>query len=88
MEAWTAGKCIATLHRVIFPKSLLAQPISRPRKSIAYFGTPDADTILRPVRAGGLVEEKEGTRAPSVKEFFDERLRLGYPEPKPISATA
>ncbi|EIM87583.1 Clavaminate synthase-like protein [Stereum hirsutum FP-91666 SS1] len=86
MEAWTAGKCIATLHRVVFPKSLVAQPITRPRKSIAYFGTPDPATILRPVRAGGLVEEKEG--APSVKEFFDERMRLGYPEPKPVSAAA
>lgn len=87
MEAWTAGKCIATLHRVVFPKSLVAQPITQPRKSIAYFGTPDPATILRPVRAGGLVEEKEG--APSVKEFFDERMRLGYPEqPKPVSAAA
>lgn len=79
MEAWTSGKCVATLHRVIFPKSLItANEPARPRKSIAYFGTPDGPTILRPVRAGGIIEDNG--KAISVKEFFDERLRLGFPD--------
>lgn len=36
------------------------------------------------MRARGIVEGTGGgVQAMSVKEFFDERLRLGYPEPEP-----
>lgn len=69
MEAWTSGQCVATLHRVVFPPS----PSTRSRRSIAFFGTPDPDVILKPVSKGGVVEESGS--APTVKAFFMERLK-------------
>lgn len=69
MEAWTSGQCVATLHRVVFPPS----PSPKPRRSIAFFGTPDPNIILKPVSKGGIVEET--TEAPTVKAFFMERLK-------------
>lgn len=69
MEAWTAGQCVATLHRVIFPTS----PSPKPRRSIAYFGTPDPGVLLKPVRKGGIVDSSKP--APRVKEFFEERMQ-------------
>lgn len=70
MEAWTGGRCVATLHRVVFPPA----GRDRPRRSIAYFGTPDSHVILKPV---GITDDVE--RAPTVNEFFEERLRLATP---------
>jgi len=68
MEAWTSGLCVATLHRVIFPPT----PLPKPRRSIAYFGTPDPEVTLKPVQKGRVVDTKH---APKVKDFFEERLK-------------
>jgi isopenicillin N synthase-like dioxygenase len=68
MEAWTSGLCVATLHRVVFPPS----PSPKPRRSIAYFGTPDPEVLLMPVRNVEAVEAKPALK---VKEFFNERLK-------------
>lgn len=69
MEGWTSGSCVATLHRVVFPPS----PLPKARRSIAYFGTPDPNVLLRPVAKGGVINDQKP--APSVKEFFEERLK-------------
>ena len=68
MEAWTSGLCVATLHRVVFPPN----PASKARRSIAYFGTPDPEVVLTPVRKGQIVNINT---APNVKNFFEERLQ-------------
>lgn len=68
MEAWTAGQCVATLHRVVFPPS----PAPKARRSVAYFGTPDPGVLLQPVHKGGIVDNSKP--AQRVKEFFEERL--------------
>jgi isopenicillin N synthase-like dioxygenase len=68
MEVWTEGLCKATLHRVIFPES--SSP--KARRSIAYFGTPDPTVLLNPVRKGEVLNN---VPAPTVSEFFTERLK-------------
>lgn len=82
MEAWTSGNCVATLHRVVFPGS----PLAKARRSIAYFGTPDPEVLLRPVLKGGIVDESKP--APKVKEFFAERKDLANETVQEVQATA
>jgi len=77
MEAWTSGHCVATLHRVIFP----ADAPHKPRRSIAYFGTPDPHVVLRPVKKGEGEIKDANTEAPRVKEFFEERMRRSIVPP-------
>ncbi|EIN07875.1 Clavaminate synthase-like protein [Punctularia strigosozonata HHB-11173 SS5] len=72
MEAWTGGTCVATLHRVVFPP---APTQKKPRRSIAYFGTPDPEVSLTPVQRRSAEGEAAAT-APTVKQFFEERLKL------------
>ena len=67
MEAWTSGLCVATLHRVVFPPTLSPKA----RRSIAYFGTPDPEVLLTPVRKDEAYHIKP---AQTVKDFFEERL--------------
>lgn len=45
MEYWSAGIYQATLHRVIFPAS--SQETMAARQSIAFFATPDPETVSR-----------------------------------------
>lgn len=59
LEAMTDGLCKANIHRVIFPKSATTE-LPRPRKTIAYFSTPSHDTIMNPVKPGGVITEQEG----------------------------
>jgi isopenicillin N synthase-like dioxygenase len=78
MEAWTAGACVATLHRVAFPPASYQQ---RPRRSIAYFGTPDPQVLLTPIQHD-LEDSQTTNRAPTVKQFFEERLHMATAIPQ------
>ncbi|KAF2658051.1 Clavaminate synthase-like protein, partial [Lophiostoma macrostomum CBS 122681] len=70
LEGMTDGLCKATVHRVIFPPT----ECPRTRRSIAYFSTPSHDIIMNPVKPGGITVNTP--RAPSVENFFRERMRL------------
>jgi isopenicillin N synthase-like dioxygenase len=73
LEGMTDGLCKANVHRVVFPP-VAPGTVHGTRKSVAYFSTPNHDVVMNYVKPGGVIVDKPG--APTVGDFFRERLRL------------